>query len=701
MSTVHGARPGVVIADDEQLGRLLLAEAVSSVGLDPLEFNNGTDALHRALQADVSMVLLDVEMPGMSGVDVCRRLRAERRLDSVPIVIVTGQGDAGAIRLAFEAGATDFIRKPVNWTLLPYRLEYIMRNAAHVRTLAEREAQIRTLVEALPDRLWVVSADGDVQWSPQDGFNQTHAAERGHGAKPPAMASAEQMPMINATIRATAADGLARMLEYAESSGEEPGRSYELRFNRREGGDVVVVRRDTSERTAAARRIERLAYFDSLTDLPNRQGFLDTADRNITVAAESREGVALVYLDLNGFKRINDAFGHPVGDAVLRIVARKLAATVEKFPLDPGRVLLARFGGDEFVIVVRDAAARSVATALAEACSAQLQEPIDYDGLEFHAVPSIGLACYPEDGADVTTVLKHADTAMYQAKSGSASGVVVYSPAMSSRLRDWFDLEARLRRAVLDDRLALQFQPKFRLSDDRIAGVEALLRWNDDEFGEILPSQFISIAEDSGLIIDLGAWVVRAACRQIRAWAARGLSLAVAINVSGKELLHGDPAGLLESEARAAGISPSHIEIEITESLLIKDSATVRNTLNRFRALGCKIALDDFGTGYSSLAYLTRFPPDRIKIDQTFVRHVDESASDAAIANAILSLGASLNLTVTAEGVERHEQLEWLRRRGCHEVQGYLLARPMTAVVLEERFLAAPAAAPVAAKFQT
>ena len=242
---------------------------------------------------------------------------------------------------------------------------------------------------------------------------------------------------------------------------------------------------------------------------------------------------------------------------------------------------------------------------------------------------------------------------------------------------------------MLDDGLALQFQPKFRLADDRIVGVEALLRWCDGEFGEILPGQFVAIAEDSGLIIDLGAWVIRAACRQARAWADLGLAVPVAINVSGKELLHGDPAGLVESEARAAGIPTSLIEIEITESLLIKDSPTVRATLDRFRSLGCRIALDDFGTGYSSLAYITRFPPDRIKIDKTFVRHVDESPGDAAIANAILSLGASLDLVVTAEGVERSGQLEWLRRRGCQEVQGFLLARPMAARAVEERFLRA------------
>jgi EAL domain-containing protein (putative c-di-GMP-specific phosphodiesterase class I) len=268
---------------------------------------------------------------------------------------------------------------------------------------------------------------------------------------------------------------------------------------------------------------------------------------------------------------------------------------------------------------------------------------------------------------------------MYQAKSGAAGAVAVYNPAMSSRLRDWLELEARLRRAVQRERLHLVFQPKFRLQDGGVAGVEALLRWSDDEFGDVAPTRFIEIAEDSGLIIDLGSWVMRAACQQLRTWMDEGYRVPVAINVSAKELLHGDPARVLEAEAAAAGIPASLIEIEITESLLVKDSAKVRSALERLRQLGCRIALDDFGTGYSSLAYITRFPPDRIKIDKAFVHHVDQSASDGAVANAILSLGKSLSLVVTAEGIERAGQLEWLRARGCDEAQGFLLSRPLSA----------------------
>jgi diguanylate cyclase (GGDEF)-like protein len=676
-----------IIADDEDSGRLLLVESAASVGLEPMAFDNGADALEAAVTHRVGLVLLDVDMPGLDGLSVCRRLRSDIRFAATPIVMVTGHEDASAITLAFEAGATDFISKPVNWVLLPRRLEYILRNSAYVRTLAEREFQIRTLVEALPDRLWVVAPDGEIQWSPRRSAGGREESKAGAYDARHELAPPQHAARALATIRETARDGMQRKIDYRESTAGNPDRSYELRFSRRDGGDVVVVRQDTSERTAAAEHIERLAYFDPLTGLPNRQRCIETAERFLAQAAKSCESVAFIYMDLNGFKRINDTFGHPVGDAVLRTVSDKMAQTLESFPGDPDHLALARFGGDEFVILLKSYQAKSQAILIANACHARLKDPIAHDGLEFHATPSIGLAIYPDDGADVATVLKHADTAMYQAKTAGATSVAVYVPAMSSRLRDWLDLEARLRRAVQEDRLQLHFQPKFRLADNKLMGVEALLRWCDAEYGDILPARFVPIAEDSGLIIDMGSWVVRAACRQIRAWMNRGVSIPVAINVSAKELLHGDPAQVVEAELAAAGIPASLLEIEITESLLVRDSATVRNALDRFRSLGCKIALDDFGTGYSSLAYITRFPPDRIKIDKSFVKSVDRSSGDAAVANAILSLGESLDLVVTAEGIERAGQLEWLRQRGCDEGQGYLLSRPLAPRDLEGRFL--------------
>jgi diguanylate cyclase len=674
--TTH-SEPVAIIADDEDLGRLLLTKAAGSSGLAASAFDNGLSALDAALTKQPSIVLLDVDMPGMDGYEVCRTLRKDARLDNVPIVMVTGHDDAEGIARAFQAGATDFVAKPVNWALLPRRIAYWLRNAAASRSLAERITQVRTLIEALPDTLWVVSADGRIDWSPNaPGDRQPVDIQ--------AIAPSDRISELLSAIRQTAADGNRRTLAYTD---EAQSRSYELRFSRRESGDVVVVRQDTTERTAAAERIERLAYFDPLTGLPNRQRCLESAEKMFDQASRLQQQVAIIYLDLNSFKRINDTFGHSVGDAVLRMVSDKLTHAVAPFRQLPSVITPCRFGGDEFIILLQHAAAQQLAMGVAAACNAVLSEPIEYAGLEFHSAPSIGIAAYPQDGKDVATVLKHADTAMYHAKTSGVTPAAVYTAAMSSRLRDWLELESRLRRAVQNDRLNLVYQPKYRLHDNVMVGVEALLRWVDDEHGDISPTRFVEIAEDSGLIIDMGSWVIRSACRQLRKWMDRGIHIPIAVNVSAKELLHADPARVVEAEAAAAGVPTSMIEIEITESLLVKESGTVRAALEGFRRLGCRIALDDFGTGYSSLAYITRFPPDRIKIDKAFVREVDRSASDAAIANAILSLGQSLNLTITAEGVERQAQLEWLRSRGCHEAQGFLLSGPLTPRAIEEKLL--------------
>jgi len=675
MSSAASPRSVAIIADDENLGRLLLSEAASECQLLPRVYADGHEALQAALSMDVSIVLLDVDMPGMDGYCVCRRLRADPRFEHTPIVMVTGHEDAAAIALAFEVGATDFISKPINWALLPKRLDYILRNAAGARALAERVIQVRTLVEALPDTLWVVDANGMIRWSP------TELSDAPACALPSHLSGALDM------IRATASDGMQRKMELREIDASGQPRSFEVRFARQQGGDVVIVRQDTSERTAAAAHIERLAYLDTLTELPNRQKCIETAELMFADARAGGESVGVVYLDLNSFKRVNDSFGHAAGDEVLRVVAGNLKRTLEPFQTIYPNLCLARFGGDEFVLVIRDAAARSVGIQLAQACFKAFDQPILYKGLEFYSSPSVGLAVYPDDGTDVATVFKHADTAMYQAKHGSSGTVSVYTAQMSSRLRDWLDLEARLRRAVADGLLQLNFQPKFSLTGNRIAGVEALLRWCDTDHGEVPPARFVEIAEDSGLIIDIGSWVIRAACRYLRGWLDKGWSIPIAVNVSAKELLYGDPVKVIETEAAAAGVPTSLIEVEITESLIVKDSGQVRKTLQRLRELGCRLALDDFGTGYSSLSYITRFPPDRIKIDKSFIQNVDRSQADAAVASAILSLGKNLNLVVTAEGVERSGQLEWLRSRGCDEVQGFLLSRAVSAAELEQRWL--------------
>jgi diguanylate cyclase (GGDEF)-like protein len=683
-----------IVADDDDVGRVLLAEAAEAAGLNCQSFDNGLDALDAAQFANVDIVLLDIHMPGVDGIEVCRRLRADVRFDGIPIVIVTGQDDSVAVRRAFEAGATDFVAKPVNWTLLPRRIEYILRNAAMARELGERMSQVRTLVEALPDSLWVVSAMGEIRWSSDQRYSNRRGDVAAAADADTVIAPVAHMPMILREIAETAADGNQRMLEFRMPGGESP-RAFEIRLTRRKGGDVVVVRRETTERVAAAERIEHLAYYDPLTQLANRHQCLARTAAWMEDATARGESVALLYMDLDSFKRVNDTFGHAVGDTVLRAVAKRLSASVKPFATSNAELLVSRLGGDEFVIIILAADARERGIAVANACRDALAKPIQVDALEFHCAPSTGLAVYPEDGGDAATLLKHADIAMYEAKSTGTGAVASYNAMMSNKLRDWLALEVRLRRAVREEMLRIEFQPKFNIDDLQVVGAEALLRWHDDEHGEVSPARFVEIAEDSGLILELSSWVVRAVCRQIRHWLDMGVAMTVAINCSPKELMHGDPAGVIRTETVAAGIPPSLIEVEITESLLMSDSRGVQQVLKDLRALGCRISLDDFGTRYSSLSYITQFPPDRIKIDKAFIQNVDRSPADAAIATAILSLTSSLGLDTTAEGVEREEQLQWLRQHGCQEGQGYLISRPLSPTEFTRRYVA-PAQKPAA-----
>ncbi|MET0984839.1 MAG: response regulator, partial [Steroidobacteraceae bacterium] len=326
-----------IIADDEDTGRVLLAESVNEVGLQSLEYDNGVDALNAALAHNVTIVLLDVDMPQMDGYEVCRRLRAEQRFATIPIVMVTGHEDSAAITRAFEAGATDFISKPVNWALLPRRLEYILRNASAARELNERMVQVNTLVEALPDTLWVVTPQGELKWVPK--ADDTIGPGRPRVPIP-------LLSTVRTAIERTARDGMQRTIDYRGQRASGEPATYELRFSRREAGDVVVLRRDTTERSAAAERIEYLAYFDPLTNLPNRQRCMETAEGFFQDAARAGDQVAILCIDLNFLKRVNDTFGHVMGDRVLQAFAGKLVEATQPLRAETPDALISRLGGD-------------------------------------------------------------------------------------------------------------------------------------------------------------------------------------------------------------------------------------------------------------------------------------------------------------------------------------------------------------------
>lgn len=680
MKTVSTPRQVALIADDDELMRIMLSEAVEGTGMSVIAVSDGQSALNVGLNTAFAMALLDVEMPGVDGYEVCRVLRAERRTHTLPIVMITGRDDAASVAKAFEAGATDFIAKPLNWPLVPHRLKYIQRNAELLRSLEQRESENGALIASIPDTIYIVTADEIVQrvWNDPSLVRGTRFPVRLDSVLPGGVAGRAAR-----SVRATAADGRSRSDEYTHSDERGEELSYDLRYFRCNTGEVMVVRQDITARKAAERRIVQLAYHDSLTGLPNRESFINMVDQEITDRGIDPQGLAVACFNLVGFERINETFGHAVADEVLRTVATQIERALARLCPDGARAGLARLEAGQFVISIRAGREVELAESLAQSLSAIFREPVRCGPHEFFVSSSMGIAIFPENGRDAATLIKNASTAMYQAKEAGSSACVRYAEIMSTRALEWVSLDAELRRAVADDALQLHFQPKFRLADGALVGVEALARWCHPRLGQIPPSRFIPLAEETGLILDVGAWVTRAACRQLQAWNRLGLHVPVAINVSGKEFLYGDPAARIAHETGAAGLAPGSLEIEITESVLVTDFARISAGLAALKELGCRIALDDFGTGYSSLAYLQRLPLDRLKVDRVFITDVHRNPADGAIFDAVMGFARSVGLTVLAEGVEHATQLEWLKRHGCHEAQGYFLGRPAPAADLE------------------
>jgi diguanylate cyclase (GGDEF)-like protein/PAS domain S-box-containing protein len=452
---------------------------------------------------------------------------------------------------------------------------------------------------------------------------------------------------------------------------------------------VLGFSEDITERREAEARIAHMAGHDALTGLPNRTLLRDRLEQAIAAAAGPAGGAAgmaaVLCLDLDRFKEVNDTLGHPVGDALLQAVAGRLRGCAQ------GRDVVARLGGDEFAVVLpAPAGTPEGAAGFASRVAEALAEPFLIEGHQLLAGASIGIAVTPADGADADTLLRRADMALYRAKAEGRATWRFFEPALDAQLRKRRALEADLRAAVREERFELHYQPLFRTPTGRVNGVEALLRWRRPDGGLVAPADFVPLAEETGLIAPIGDWVLRRACAEVARWPSDTLS--VAVNLSPAQFRRGDLVGSVRGALAASGLRPERLELEITESVLLEDDRATLETLRRLRALGVRIAMDDFGTGYSSLGYLQRFPFDKIKIDRSFVREMAQDANCMAIVRAVVSLGATLGATITAEGVETPEQLALLREVGCEEAQGFLLGRPKTGAELVEQHL--PPSAP-------
>lgn len=446
-----------------------------------------------------------------------------------------------------------------------------------------------------------------------------------------------------------------------------------VRCDAGEIGHYIGIGVDISERKDAEARIEHLAYYDALTDLPNRALASDRLGQVLAEAIRNGTEAALLFLDIDRFKNINDTLGHLAGDRLLQMTAQRLRNSVRAMDT------VSRLGGDEFLVILPEASAEEAAL-VARKLIKQFQSPFDINGHQLTITISVGITIHPVDGSDAETLLKHADTAMYHAKESGRSRYSFFLPEMNERVQKRLELENHLHRAFEASEFALHYQPKVNLPDGRLVGAEALIRWRHPEWGMVPPNRFIPVAEESDLILNIGDWVITEVCRQLSAWRSAGLSLVpVAVNLSVKQFVQADFVARLHAILGNYDIPAALIELEVTESLFMQDSDHAVTILHHLRDLGFSLSLDDFGTGYSSLAYLKRMPLDKLKIDRAFVRDLANDADDAAIVRAVTQLGHTLGLRVIAEGVETSEQLDYLLAQHCDEAQGYLFSRPLPA----------------------
>ncbi len=447
-----------------------------------------------------------------------------------------------------------------------------------------------------------------------------------------------------------------------------------VRDNNGNASHYVAVLTDITERRRGEQKLRFLAKYDTLTGLPNRVLLGERLTQALTRAGRQDRGVAVLFMDLDHFKHVNDSMGHAAGDALLQHIARRLSAQIREGDT------VARLGGDEFTLVMEDVENSDAVVALAERVLQALREPASINGHELVISPSLGIALYPEHGRSADELLKNADTAMYAAKARGRDNYQIYSQQLAEETRDRIGLEASLRRALERDELRLVYQPKLRLRDRRVIGVEALLRWRSEEHGDVAPGRFIGIAEDTGLIVSIGDWVLRQACLQLGQWQRLGLDdLTMAVNVSVMQLLRGDMATRLRDALQLGSVEGTQIEIELTESLLMANADQASELLSELKALGARVAIDDFGTGYSSLAYLKRLPIDTLKVDKAFISDICLDPEDATIVSTIIAMGQAMGLKVVAEGVENLAQMQFLQGRACDEIQGHYFSAPLEA----------------------
>jgi diguanylate cyclase (GGDEF)-like protein len=672
-----------LIVDDDPTMRLLERTALAGIGLEIVEAADGEEAVRRYAEAAPDIVLLDVMLPGCDGFSVLERIRTLAGGGLVPILMVTSLDDTASISQAYGAGATGFVAKPINWDLLGHHVRYVLRASSAFAGLSRSERRNRALLDAMPDLIARIRADGVLlECTSPRGMGELHP-ERYVGRRIATLLGRGGARKFLAHLASALRTGEVQVFEHSLAVGGG-ARHYEVRIVASGSDEAVTIVRDVTERRQAEEQIVRLAYYDHLTELPNRMLFHDRLAQALARAQRSRSMVAVLFHDLDQFKLINDTLGHSVGDALLKAVAARLVHLLRRTD-SVGRVegaeadlTLARLGGDEFVVLIEGVRGADDAATVATRVLDAFSQPFAVGAREIFVTPSIGIALSPHDGESAEELIKNADAAMYFAKEQGRNTFRFFDRSMNARAQQRLNLEHELRHALERRELELFYQPQLDIRSNRVSGAEALLRWRHPTRGLVAPMEFIPMAEETGLIVPIGEWVLRTACGHAAAWEAAGFSgLRIAVNLSRCQLRERGLPELVDRIMRDAGVTASQMQLEITESAVMHDPDLAISILREVKERGVQLAIDDFGTGYSSLSHLKRFPIDALKIDRSFIKDIPTDRDSMAIARAITAMGGSLDLKVIAEGIETEGQLAFVREHGCDEAQGYLFSRPV------------------------
>ncbi len=684
--------PNILIVDDEAQNRRLLALLLHPEGYATSSVASGEEALAAVRHCAPDLILLDIMMPGMDGYQVAAALKADPRTASIPIIIITSHTERSARLAGLDAGAEDFLTKPVDRAELWLRVRNLLRLKAfgdlqdhsaslelQVQARTAELQRFRTAMDATADAIVLVSRASmrfiEVNATACRLLGYTREEMFKMGPVEIEVANPEQLErQFDDLIKGNAR---ADTIETSLCCKNGANLQVEVHLQAlRSGRDwtIVIVARNITERKEAEQRLHHLAHHDALTGLPNRTLFYDTLQRTLAMAHDTACLVAVLFIDVDHFKNINDTLGHTVGDELLLQFSNRLSQCVRV------RDTVGRLGGDEFALILLIQDGQQGAVLVANKIREALRAPFELLGHAVSVSASIGITLHPDDSSDADTLIRYADTAMYQAKRAGRNTYRFFTAQMNVDVQARLELEIALRKAIDKEEFVLYYQPKLHLRSGRICGLEALLRWKRPEYGLVAPNLFIPVLEETGMIVAVGSWVIAEVCRQIGLWLRSPVgAVQVSVNVSGRQFVEGDLDGDIARGMAANAIPADLLELELTETSLMANTTRTTDALDTLKQRGVQISIDDFGTGYSSLAYLRRFPIDKLKIDIAFIRDITSNPDNASIVLAIISMAHSLKLSVIAEGVENEAQLSFLRRHDCDQIQGYHFSRPLPA----------------------